>query len=46
MVRQGARTATILSCQECGAIVMHRAVHDAWHATVDLLLLSGSEPAA
>jgi len=24
--------ATVLECQDCGAVVFHRTIHDAWHA--------------
>lgn len=30
-----AKGATIHSCQHCGAVVLHKAIHDAWHTTTD-----------
>lgn len=30
-----AKGATILSCQDCGAVVLHRTTHDAWHKAID-----------
>jgi predicted nucleic acid-binding Zn-ribbon protein len=27
-----AKGATVSECQDCGAVVFHRVVHDAWHA--------------
>ena len=38
-----AKTATILSCQDCGAVVLHRLVHDAWHEAVDARLLGSAQ---
>lgn len=33
-VLQIAKGATAHECQDCGAIVFHRAIHDLWHVRI------------